>query len=290
MNADVIDPPNTNVPAVLRAPKVSLLAKIADRYGVEPTKMMETLKATAFKSSTPVSNEQMMALLIVADQYHLNPFTKELFAFPDKGGIVPVVSVDGWVRIINERPELDGIEFEWEGIGTPDMACTCIIWRKDRQHAIRITEYLIECKRNTEPWNKSPRRMLRHKALIQCARVAFGFAGIYDEDEAQRIVNMGHAEVVEPTSASAARVRAALSGREVDPAPAPGPYDVPTPEPARAEPAPPAKSYAQFADEALNAASADAAALVIDQARGVLPPDQYAELVDVYTNKWQPQE
>lgn len=29
--------------------------------------------------------------------------------------------------------------------------------------------------------------MLRHKAMIQCARIAFGFTGIYDEDEAQRI-------------------------------------------------------------------------------------------------------
>ncbi len=30
--------------------------------------------------------------------------------------------------------------------------------------------------------------MLRHKALIQCARVAFGFGGIYDLDEAERII------------------------------------------------------------------------------------------------------
>ncbi|EIP6782236.1 hypothetical protein LTE40_000211, partial [Escherichia coli] len=29
---------------------------------------------------------------------------------------------------------------------------------------------------------------LRHKAMIQCARLAFGFAGIYDKDEAERIV------------------------------------------------------------------------------------------------------
>ncbi|EEW4602325.1 phage recombination protein Bet, partial [Escherichia coli] len=33
-----------------------------------------------------------------------------------------------------------------------------------------------------------PKRMLRHKAMIQCARLAFGFAGIYDNDEAERIV------------------------------------------------------------------------------------------------------
>jgi len=31
--------------------------------------------------------------------------------------------------------------------------------------------------------------MLRHKALIQCSRIAFGFSGIYDEDEANRIVD-----------------------------------------------------------------------------------------------------
>jgi hypothetical protein len=30
--------------------------------------------------------------------------------------------------------------------------------------------------------------MLRHKAMIQCARLAFGFAGIFDQDEAERIV------------------------------------------------------------------------------------------------------
>jgi TRAP-type uncharacterized transport system substrate-binding protein len=30
--------------------------------------------------------------------------------------------------------------------------------------------------------------MLRHKTLIQGARIAFGFAGIYDEDEAKRII------------------------------------------------------------------------------------------------------
>ena len=32
--------------------------------------------------------------------------------------------------------------------------------------------------------------MLRHKALIQCARVAFGFSGVYDEDDARQIGGM----------------------------------------------------------------------------------------------------
>ena len=48
-----------------------------------------------------------------------------------------------------------------------------------------MREYFAECKRNTDPWNQMPRRMLRHKAIIQCGRIAFGFSGIYDPDDAE---------------------------------------------------------------------------------------------------------
>jgi len=64
-------------------------------------------------------------------------------------------------------------------------AATCRIHRKDRARPCVVTEYFSECFRNTDPWRQFPARMLRHKALIQCARVAFGFSGIQDEDEAK---------------------------------------------------------------------------------------------------------
>lgn len=183
----------------------SLVAKMAGRYGVDPEKMMGTLKATAFKGE--VSNEQMMALLIVADQYGLNPWTKEIYAFPDRTGIVPVVSVDGWVRIINSHAQMDGVDFEMAEDGS---SCTCTIHRKDRAHPTRVTEYLAEVDRQTAPWKSHKRRMLRHKTLIQCARIAFGFAGIFDEDEAERIVE---AKVVEddPVAQKDARLAQACS-------------------------------------------------------------------------------
>jgi phage recombination protein Bet len=162
----------------------SLLTRIANKYGVDPDKMMTTLKATAFKGD--VTNEQMMALLIVAEQHGLNPWTKEIYAFPDsRNGIVPVVGVDGWARIINERQELDGIDFTEAEDGA---WIECTIYRKDRQHPTKVKEWLAECRRSTQPWQSHPRRMLRHKALIQCARIAFGFGGIYDQDEAERII------------------------------------------------------------------------------------------------------
>lgn len=202
---------NTHGTAVAPAapPKASLVVKMAERFSVEPTKLLDTLKATAFKAQGGVTNEQMMALLIVADQYKLNPFTKEVFAFPDKGGIVPVVSVDGWARIVNEHPQFDGVSFCWDDA---EAAMTCTMHRKDRAHPTVVTEYMAECKRGTQPWSTHPRRMLRHKALIQCARVAFGFAGIYDEDEAQRIVHGGMVdEVPRQDGGSLAAVRSAIT-------------------------------------------------------------------------------
>ena len=159
--------------------------------------LIDTLKATAFKGQ--VSDAQMTALLVVANQYGLNPWTREVYAFPDKNnGIVPVVGVDGWSRIINSHAQFDGIDFEQDA-----ESCTCVIYRKDRKHPIKVTEWMSECKRGTGPWQSHPRRMLRHKAMIQCARLAFGYGGIYDQDEAERIVeatekHMGPAEVVAP--------------------------------------------------------------------------------------------
>jgi len=162
----------------------TLTQKLATTLNMgDGVQLTETLKATAFKGN--VTDAQMTALLIVANQYGLNPWTKEIYAFPDKNnGIVPVVGVDGWSRIINSHPQFDGLDFEQD-----NESCTCIIWRKDRAHPIKITEWLSECRRaNTGPWQSHPRRMLRHKAMIQCARLAFGYVGIYDQDEAERII------------------------------------------------------------------------------------------------------
>lgn len=190
----------------------SLIERFANRYDVEPAKLMGTLKSTAFKTKEgdpPVTDEQMMALLIVAEQYGLNPWTKEIYAFPDKSaGIVPVLSVDGWARIINEHPQFDGLEFSYAE-QTDEKAKHCPIWigctlhRKDRSHAHVVREYLDECKRGTGPWGSHPKRMLRHKALIQAARIVFSFAGIFDSDEAERIIE---GEVISTDSAAWADV------------------------------------------------------------------------------------
>ena len=203
MSTAVAERPATNQ-------KQTLVAKFAAKYSIEADKLLNTLKATAFRQngSQEITNEQMAALLIVADQYGLNPFTKEIYAFPDKGGIVPVVGVDGWSRIINEHPQSDGFEFVESEETTTFEGKTVPVWmevhiyRKDRARPIKVRERFAEVVRaSMQPWKTHPSRMMRHKTLIQGARLAYGFAGIYDEDEAQRIVerDMGAADTVATT-------------------------------------------------------------------------------------------
>lgn len=210
----------------------SLVAKMADRFGVDADKLLVTLKGTCFKTKEPATNEQMVALMVVADQYRLNPFTKEIFAFEDKHkGIVPVVSVDGWARIINEHEQYDGIEFVYAeklvelagGKPCPEW-CEAHIYRKDRSRPTIIREYLDEVYQPPRsgfsgPWQSHTKRFLRHKALIQGARVAFGFAGIYDEDEASRIIE-GTARVVDERPApNAQQLADGLRQRQAEPDP-----------------------------------------------------------------------
>lgn len=163
-----------------------VVAKMAERFEMTPAEFERTVKATVCPSN--ITNEQFVAFLMVAKEYSLNPITKQIYAFPSKGGIVPIVSIDGWLRIINEHPQFDGMEFV-DNVNNDGklLSITCRMYRKDRSKPIEVTEYMSECLRGTDTWKQWPARMLRHKATIQAARYAFGLAGIYDEDEAQRV-------------------------------------------------------------------------------------------------------
>lgn len=232
---------NQAVATVPSAAVLTLTRALAARFNMDGAdrELVDTLKATAFKSQEPVSDAQLTALLIIAQEYGLNPFTKEIYAYPDKyKGITPVVGVDGWIRIVNEHPAFDGIEFDVD----PSFV-TCSIYRKDRTRPTTISEYLEECKRETDPWKKMPKRMLRHKALMQCARVAFGFA-LHDEEEGAEIAAAGGTvidaetgEVIEQAKRGPQRKSAG------NPPPPPAKRDD-NPDPETGEVAPPAATRA----------------------------------------------
>ena len=199
----------------------SITATIAQKYGMEAKNFEATLRATVVPEKC--TREEFAAFLMVADKYKLNPILKEIYAFPKKGGgIQPIVSVDGWSNIINSHPACDGFDFE-DHLDTNGalLAITCRIYRKDRSRPTETREYMVECLRGTDVWKQWPRRMLRHKALIQAARYAFGFTGIVDPDEYERMTAVERPAITIPSAISLA-IPADLerTADEAQPAPA----------------------------------------------------------------------
>jgi len=166
---------------------VNPINELATYLKTDAKELAEVLKKTAFKNCQ--KDEEFKACVMVANTYKLNPILKQIYAFPAKGGgIVPVVSIDGWIKLATGNSKYNGVEFVDIRENGKLIAITCKIYVKEQSQPTCVTEYLAECEDKTKTtWVKWPYRMLRHKAYIQCARMAFGYAGIYDEDEAERI-------------------------------------------------------------------------------------------------------
>lgn len=187
--------------------KPNVLQLMAQKYNLGDQTFLATLKSTVMKpdkTGRVATDEEVAAFLLVAQKYDLNPFTKEIYAFPDKrAGIIPIVGVDGFVTLANRHPQFDGYEIIWaaeetriDGAKACPEWCEIKVYRKDREHSTVVREYLDEVYQPPKsgfagPWQTHTRRMLRHKTMIQGFRIAFGFTGIYDEDEALRIVEAG---------------------------------------------------------------------------------------------------
>lgn len=171
------------------------LQQMAKRLAVKEDELQRIVMSTVMPNKgNGVTNEQFVSFMVVANEYRLNPLTKEIYAFPAKGGgIQPIVSIDGWLKIINNHPDFNGMTFEdVRGEDGKLISIKCRIYKKGIEHPIEVEEYMDECfQGNKEPWQKWPSRMLRHKSAIQGGRYAFGLSGIIDPDEAERYKESG---------------------------------------------------------------------------------------------------
>jgi hypothetical protein len=124
-----------------------------------------------------VPKQILLALLRIAREYSLDPLKEEVsLALYDNCHWHAYITVDGYSKILNNHPAFDGIHFtqsEERANGIP-IWMECTIYRKDRSKPIVIREYFEEVKGEQAIWQKMPRRMLRHRVIQQCARLAIG--------------------------------------------------------------------------------------------------------------------
>jgi hypothetical protein len=112
-------------------------------------------------------------------QYGFNPLLQEIILVKHADHSWQVlITVDGWSSYMNHHPQFRGIAFEEaaEQINQVALWMQCSIYREDRSIPITVREYYQEVKNDHSSWEQKPRRMLRYRAISQCARLAFGIA------------------------------------------------------------------------------------------------------------------
>lgn len=171
-----------------------LIDRAVARSGLTRESFVKTLTQTAFDGIAAWTQADLERLLIAAETHQLNPLNREIFAIASSleplQPVLLVVGVDGWSKILNAQPQFDGMQFleASEQVDNVPAWIECTIHRKDRTVPVAVKEYFQEVRGEHMAWLTHPRRMLRHKALTQCARLAFSLSGIYDSDEAQRVL------------------------------------------------------------------------------------------------------
>jgi len=163
---------------------------------MSPESFVQALSQTSLSQLSAWSQADLETLLLAAERHGLSPLGREIFLVRSGDQLsdppLLVIGVDGWSKVLNGHKKFAGMQFQEaeELIDGVPAWIECTIHRWDRRVPTRVREYLCEVRGNSLPWLTHPRRMLRHKALVQCARLAFGLVGVYDHDEAQRILSI----------------------------------------------------------------------------------------------------
>jgi phage recombination protein Bet len=172
-----------------RALQLPIFKRSAERSGMSEESFVDALVQTSLSALITWTQLDLERLLLAAEVNGLSPTGREIFLVPSGGVLEPatvVVGVDGWSRIINTHKQFAGMRFKESDElvdGVPSWT-ECTLYRWDRRVPTSVREYLVEVRGVSAGWITHPRRMLRHKAMVQCARLTFGLIGIYDADEA----------------------------------------------------------------------------------------------------------
>ena len=120
-----------------------------------------------------------------------------LFKNPE-GQYQTLITIDGWMRLINQDQQFAGITFKESSeleLGIP-LWMECSIYRHDRILPITVKEYSAEIRTEHLLWKTMPRRMLRHRSIQQCARLAFG---IHIADQPSNLEKVSNTNNIAPS-------------------------------------------------------------------------------------------
>jgi len=125
-----------------------------------------------------ITSYTQVQLLRLASKHLLDPLSDEISIMETKEGFLPFITIDGWAKLMNQHPQYAGMSLREPTESNSQLPAwmECTIYRNDRILPIVVKEYLEEVMTIHPSWQQMPRRMLRHRVIQQCARLAFGIS------------------------------------------------------------------------------------------------------------------
>ena len=146
------------------------LAKAATGLGIDEAELKAWVDL-----QIDVPAKTILTLLRMMQSLHLDPLLEEIgFTQFEDGQWHVFITIEGCSKLLNQHPQFSGLAFNQANTlidGVPEWI-ECSIYRKDREVPTTVREYYIEVKGENAIWQKMPRRILRHRALQQCVRLA----------------------------------------------------------------------------------------------------------------------
>ena len=158
--------------------------------GIDAAKVFDLLRGvwTVTNGKPPLSNQELMVGMALVSRYGLDPFAREIYVTRDnKGKLMVVVGVDGWIRVLNRTPGYDGFEQELVlGEGGEIKEVITRIYSKDRSHPATYRAFASDyAKLGGFMIGKIPGHMLRIFSLKHAARLFTPLGCVVTQEEAE---------------------------------------------------------------------------------------------------------
>lgn len=168
------------------------------------------------KGQEPLTNNEIFNGLVLIARFELDPFAREIYVTRGSHGLMVIIGIDGWVKILDRTDHYDGFdrEYGYSGDGKEVLWIQTTIYSTKRKHPTVHRALMAEYKRICGPVaSQIPVHMLGIFSLRHAARlfVPLG-AYIVTEEEAKFLQRE---EVPTPKEPSGnARLRSALQSRK----------------------------------------------------------------------------
>jgi len=153
------------------------------RSGMRYESFVQQLVSCAFAQVKFWQQSDVERLFWLADRLGLDPLERDLIALeqrePFPASVAFMITLDGWVKLLHRHPRFRGLSFEEGPVDEHGLPLwqSCTLYWEGFECPWVVREWACEHRSLHESWLNHPRRMLRHKALTQCARLALGVGG-----------------------------------------------------------------------------------------------------------------